>query len=206
MIISNQMIIPNLKIISGRPGGGIVPGSQPSGVQVRGRGGVTDIANLFIFRKTFWSCPDWLVTFRWVPTSEKPVFLSFAYVGGTFGTIVTYPVGISGQNAKRRNHHQMQRYYRIKTWKLAPQMCGLIIEQLGWEAVFYITAGITVLWVIIWQVRWCVFVKIWNKQTWTQVLVSELPEESRFISDKEKDYIIANRCTSCKSITFSYWT
>ena len=52
MIISNQMIIPNLKIISGRPGGGIVPGSQPSGVQVRGRGGVTDIANLFIFRKT----------------------------------------------------------------------------------------------------------------------------------------------------------
>ena len=32
-------------------------------------------------------------------------------------------------------------------------MCGLIIEQLGWEAVFYITAGITVLWVIIWQVR-----------------------------------------------------
>ena len=90
------------------------------------------------------------MTFRWVPTSEKPVFLSFAYVGGTFGTIVTYPVGISGQNAKRRNHHQMQsRYYRKKI----PQMCGLIIEQLGWEAVFYITAGITVLWVIIWQVR-----------------------------------------------------
>ena len=27
-----------------------------------------------------------------MPTSEKPVFLSFAYVGGTFGTIVTYPV------------------------------------------------------------------------------------------------------------------
>ena len=108
---------------------------------------------LFFGKQSFWSCPDWLVTFRWVPTSEKPVFLSFAYVGGTFGTIVTYPVGISGQNAKRRNHHQMQsRYYRIKI----PQMCGLIIEQLGWEAVFYITAGITVLWVIIWQVRWCV--------------------------------------------------
>ena len=32
--------------------------------------------------------------FRWVPTSEKPVFLSFAYVGGTFGTIITYPVQI----------------------------------------------------------------------------------------------------------------
>ena len=31
-------------------------------------------------------------------------------------------------------------------------MCGLIIEHLGWEAVFYITAGITVLWVIVWQV------------------------------------------------------
>ena len=33
-------------------------------------------------------------------------------------------------------------------------MCGLIIEELGWEAVFYITAGITVVWVIIWQVRY----------------------------------------------------
>ena len=43
-----------------------------------------------------------------------------------------------------------------------------------------------------------------NLNPWAQVLVSELPEESRFISDKEKDYIIANRCTSCKSITFSY--
>lgn len=83
---------------------------------------------------------------KWVPTSEKPVFLSFAYVGGTFGTIVTYP------------------------------MCGLIIEHLGWEAVFYITAGITVLWVIVWQ-----------------VLVSELPEESRFISVEEREYIIAHR-------------
>ena len=31
-------------------------------------------------------------------------------------------------------------------------MCGLIIEHLGWEAVFYITAGITLLWVVIWQV------------------------------------------------------
>ena len=31
---------------------------------------------------------------RWVPTSEKPVFLSFSYVGGTFGTIITYPVRI----------------------------------------------------------------------------------------------------------------
>ena len=31
-------------------------------------------------------------------------------------------------------------------------MCGLIIEYLGWEAVFYITAGITLVWVVIWQV------------------------------------------------------
>ena len=39
-----------------------------------------------------------------------------------------------------------------KIAKTAAQMCGLIIEPLGWEAVFYITAGITVLWVIVWQV------------------------------------------------------
>ena len=41
-----------------------------------------------------------------------------------------------------------------KIAKTAAQMCGLIIEELGWEAVFYITAGITVVWVIIWQVRY----------------------------------------------------
>ena len=40
-----------------------------------------------------------------------------------------------------------------KLEKVTAQMCGLIIEELGWEAVFYITAGITILWVIIWQVR-----------------------------------------------------
>ena len=44
----------------------------------------------------FWPFSDQvnMSTFRWVPTSEKPVFLSFAYVGGTFGTIITYPVKI----------------------------------------------------------------------------------------------------------------
>ena len=48
-------------------------------------------------------------TFRWVPTSEKPVFLSFAYVGGTFGTIITYPVQISLWNQKMncwKRHYQ----------------------------------------------------------------------------------------------------
>ena len=46
-----------------------------------------------------------------------------------------------------------------KIAKTAAQMCGLIIEELGWEAVFYITAGITILWVIMWQVG-CILKRI----------------------------------------------
>ena len=40
---------------------------------------------------------------QWVPEKEKSAFLSFAFVGGTFGSIITNP------------------------------MCGAIIASLGWE-------------------------------------------------------------------------
>ena len=40
---------------------------------------------------------------RWVPEDERSAFISFAYVGGTFGSVITNP------------------------------MCGLIIAHLGWE-------------------------------------------------------------------------
>ena len=39
----------------------------------------------------------------WVPEKEKSAFVSFAYVGGTFGSIITNP------------------------------MCGAILATLGWE-------------------------------------------------------------------------
>ena len=40
---------------------------------------------------------------KWVPEDERSAFISFAYVGGTFGSVITNP------------------------------MCGLIIAKLGWE-------------------------------------------------------------------------
>ena len=40
---------------------------------------------------------------QWVPEKEKYAFLSFAFVGGTFGSIITNP------------------------------MCGAIIASVGWE-------------------------------------------------------------------------
>ena len=43
------------------------------------------------------------LTSAWVPVKEKAGFTSFAYVGGTFGTIITYP------------------------------LCGLILDNIGWE-------------------------------------------------------------------------
>ena len=32
------------------------------------------------------------------------------------------------------------------------QMCGVVIEALGWEAVFYVPAAATFLWFLVWQV------------------------------------------------------
>ena len=40
---------------------------------------------------------------KWVPNKEKSAFVSFAYVGGTFGSIITNPI------------------------------CGVIISSIGWE-------------------------------------------------------------------------
>ena len=44
-----------------------------------------------------------IIISMWVPEKEKSAFVSFAYVGGTFGSIVTNP------------------------------MCGAILATLGWE-------------------------------------------------------------------------
>ena len=73
---------------------------------------------------------------KWVPEDERSAFISFAYVGGTFGSVITNPI------------------------------CGLIIAHLGWEvtlstapafssvvtfqAVFYVTGGISAGWCLLW--------------------------------------------------------
>ena len=43
---------------------------------------------------------------RWVPESEKGRFVSFAYLGGSFGSVVTFP------------------------------LCGLITDHLGWVRIY----------------------------------------------------------------------
>jgi len=83
---------------------------------------------------------------KWVPDKEKSAFVSFAYVGGTVGSIITNP------------------------------LCGVIIQKLGWEAVFYITAGVTMVWFLAWI-----------------LLVTDMPEDNKYISEEEKEFIIATR-------------
>ena len=116
---------------------------------------------------------------QWVPEKEKSAFLSFAFVGGTFGSIITNP------------------------------MCGAIIASLGWEvslihlqlanhstsllqAVFYVTGGISLAWCFVWM-----------------ILARDSPDDSNLISEgevklfkivikvllcqEERKYIIATR-------------
>jgi len=60
------------------------------------------------------------LTVRWVPESEKGRFVSFSYLGGTFGAVVTFP------------------------------LCGIIISLTSWVWVFYITAIFTFVWFVLW--------------------------------------------------------
>lgn len=60
------------------------------------------------------------LTARWVPPSVRSSWVSKTYFGSTFGSIITYP------------------------------MCGIIIDQFGWEPCFYVIAAITSVWAIFW--------------------------------------------------------
>ena len=59
---------------------------------------------------------------KWSPEAEKGKFVSFSYLGGTFGSVVTFP------------------------------LCGVIIDTLGWVWVFYITSLITFFWFMLWMI------------------------------------------------------
>jgi hypothetical protein len=50
---------------------------------------------------------------------------------------------------------------------------------LGWEAVFYIHGGLASIWLVLWA-----------------VLVTDTPNQNRFISDKEKHFIADHRAHS----------
>ena len=60
------------------------------------------------------------MTARWVPEGERNRFMSFAYMGGTVGTVVTYTLG------------------------------GLILAFTSWEYVFYVSSCAAAVWCLAW--------------------------------------------------------
>ena len=83
---------------------------------------------------------------QWAPADEHSRFVTISYIGNTFGTMVTYPIS------------------------------GVILDKLGWEALFYLTGGLGVLWFFAWT-----------------YFVSDDPATNKFISTKEKEYILTHR-------------
>ena len=77
---------------------------------------------------------------------EHSKFVTFTYIGGTFGTMITYPI------------------------------CGVILDSLGWEAVFYISGGLGLVWCLMWF-----------------TFVSDDPSKQILISKEERGFIEGNR-------------
>ncbi|XP_042882305.1 sialin-like isoform X2 [Penaeus japonicus] len=80
---------------------------------------------------------------RWVPPAERPRFTAFVYMSSCIGVIVTMP------------------------------MCGVIIDAVGWPAVFYVCGCISFLWVFLWV-----------------AFMHESPMVHPRISAEERDYIL----------------
>lgn len=95
---------------------------------------------------TFPSLPPMIM--KWAPMQEHSKFVTFTYIGGTFGTMITYPV------------------------------CGVILDGLGWEAVFYISGGLG----LVWSLMWFSFV---SDDPSKQILISK--EERGFIEENRKN-------------------
>lgn len=60
-------------------------------------------------------------------------------------------------------------------------MCPTLIVQFGWQSVFYFFGALGIFWWAAWQ-----------------FLTESTPEQSATISEKEKEYIYANRSISTK--------
>ncbi|KAJ9596880.1 hypothetical protein L9F63_012136 [Diploptera punctata] len=81
----------------------------------------------------------------WVPISERARFMSFAVQGASLGTVVSMP------------------------------LCGLLLKSWGWEAVFYVSGLLALLWCMAW---------------W--FFMFDTPEQHPRISPDEKQYIREN--------------
>ncbi|XP_037798024.1 sialin-like [Penaeus monodon] len=80
---------------------------------------------------------------KWIPPLERPRFISFTYMANCLGTIVALP------------------------------MCGLIIAEVGWPTVFYVSGSMSLVWVVFWM-----------------TLMHDTPEEHPRISPEEREYIV----------------
>ncbi|KAG7160652.1 Sialin-like 5 [Homarus americanus] len=80
---------------------------------------------------------------RWIPPLERPRFMSFTYMSNTLGTIITMP------------------------------LCGMIIAEVGWPAVFYVTGGVSLVWVVVWA-----------------LFMHDSPDQHPKISLEERSYIL----------------
>ncbi|XP_066956747.1 sialin-like isoform X1 [Macrobrachium rosenbergii] len=80
---------------------------------------------------------------RWIPPLERPRFISITYMANCLGTIMTLPV------------------------------CGLIIDSLGWETVFYVCGAVAIVWVAFWS-----------------LLMFDSPLNHPRISEKEREFIL----------------
>ncbi|XP_068204283.1 putative inorganic phosphate cotransporter [Palaemon carinicauda] len=82
---------------------------------------------------------------NWAPPLERSIISTIIYAGSQAGTIIAYP------------------------------MASAIIQSLGWEAVFYIQAGLTLGWCALWF-----------------LIVADTPLKSKWISEAEKHYIMSS--------------
>ncbi|XP_066952133.1 putative inorganic phosphate cotransporter [Macrobrachium rosenbergii] len=80
---------------------------------------------------------------NWAPPLERSIISTLVYAGSQAGTIIAYP------------------------------MASAIIAALGWEAVFYIQAALTLCWCVLWF-----------------FIVADNPTQSKWISKAEKQYIL----------------
>ena len=87
---------------------------------------------------------------KWVPADERGTLVGGALSGGTFGVIVAMPLS------------------------------GVIVERLGWEALFYVFGALSLLWGLLWF-----------------LFARESPDEMTWINSDELAYI--------KSKSLPYW-
>lgn len=85
------------------------------------------------------------LTVRWIPQQQRPRFMSVVYIASTLGVVLTMP------------------------------LCGFVIETFSWDAAFYVTGSLSIIWAIFWA-----------------LLVFDNPEDHPRIKQEELDFILAN--------------